>query len=255
VKKLIVTLCVISLTAANTITIEHQEDTGNKKRRRESTQGTETTCCLKKTKLDELASEATSDLDRTADDQSYWDLLPVELKAQVISSLVSKTTFKEFFRYAFVNKEFSSLVLRRLAKIKQLAPSDPFLKVTLELLLLRASVAANIACIRDLLELGTNVNARDENDSSALIIASRYGHSKIVQLLLAHRANLNIVDASGKTAFGWALQNGHTDIVDLLRAYSLKKKKNRDALANCRTWASDNGYGEIADKINTAFNS
>jgi ankyrin repeat protein len=62
-----------------------------------------------------------------------------------------------------------------------------------------------------------DVNATDENGSTALIEAARYGHDDVVRALLAHGADVKAKDRAGKTALMLAVQGGHDAVVRLLK--------------------------------------
>jgi ankyrin repeat protein len=63
-----------------------------------------------------------------------------------------------------------------------------------------------------------NVNAKDHQGVTPLLLASRLGHLFAVKLLLAHPSiNLGIADKIGQTAFIAASRNKMSDIAGLLR--------------------------------------
>jgi ankyrin repeat protein len=66
-----------------------------------------------------------------------------------------------------------------------------------------------------LLEKGADVNAKDDDGRTALMLAAEKGHTEIVQLLLERGANVN-TKIDEKRILLWAAENGHTEIVQLL---------------------------------------
>lgn len=81
-----------------------------------------------------------------------------------------------------------------------------------------------------LLENGARVNARTkksyhsiEKDSTALIIASYYGHEGLVRLLLSHGADKSITNAKGMTALDLAQQYNLTAVIDILGTAPIRK--------------------------------
>src|SRR3982751_1269039 len=76
--------------------------------------------------------------------------------------------------------------------------------------LLRAARAGKDDTVSALLSSpDVNVNATDENGSTALIEAARYGHDDVVRALLTGGADVKAKDRDGKTALMLAVQGGH----------------------------------------------
>ncbi len=64
---------------------------------------------------------------------------------------------------------------------------------------------------------GANVNElNSEYLEPPILIASKNGHTEVVQFLLSRGANVNIQNAMGMTDLLWASVQGHTKIVQLL---------------------------------------
>ena len=70
--------------------------------------------------------------------------------------------------------------------------------------------------VRDLLERGTDVDARDGHGQTALMLAAHAGHREVVEVLIGHRANLNTTAKYGLSALMLAIVAGHADVVRLL---------------------------------------
>ncbi len=64
----------------------------------------------------------------------------------------------------------------------------------------RAIKSGNVQDVRDLLERGVDVDARDRYGQTALMLAPHAGHREVVEALLAHRANPNITAKYGLSA-------------------------------------------------------
>ncbi len=64
-----------------------------------------------------------------------------------------------------------------------------------------------------LIQVGANVNAVDENGSTALMWAAQEGHAGSVTTLLANGADVNIANVSGSTALMYAIGSGNANIV------------------------------------------
>ena len=84
--------------------------------------------------------------------------------------------------------------------------------------LFRATREGNVDMVRSLLASpGVDVNARDENGSTPLLEAARYGHDNICRILIAAGANLKAKDKDGKTALQLAIQGNHDEVVRVLK--------------------------------------
>ncbi|MBU1426388.1 MAG: ankyrin repeat domain-containing protein [Gammaproteobacteria bacterium] len=70
--------------------------------------------------------------------------------------------------------------------------------------------------LHSLLAQGTNIDARDNHDQTALMLAAHAGHREVVELLIAHRANLNVTAKFGLSALMLAIVAGHEEIAILL---------------------------------------
>lgn len=70
--------------------------------------------------------------------------------------------------------------------------------------------------IRDLLSRGIDLNARDRNGQTGLMLAAHAGHLAAVQLLIDHGADLNVRAKFGLSAVMLAVIAGHKEIVQAL---------------------------------------
>ena len=82
--------------------------------------------------------------------------------------------------------------------------------------LLKMAREGQDALIRTLLAAGADVNARDENGRTALLLAALEGHYHTVAALLDADADVEAKDKDGKTAQDLASARGHKEIVLLL---------------------------------------
>ena len=75
----------------------------------------------------------------------------------------------------------------------------------------------DISGAQALLDAGVDINARDQNGSTPLHWAARYGQKQVVELLINKGADVDAKDNSGSTPLDRAIQGNHADITDLLR--------------------------------------
>jgi len=83
----------------------------------------------------------------------------------------------------------------------------------------KAVVYNDIEQVKNILNNGGDVNAIDSDsfrEETPLIIASKKGRTKIVQLLLSKGADHSIKEISGATALRAAVQKGHIEVIKLL---------------------------------------
>ena len=89
--------------------------------------------------------------------------------------------------------------------------------------LIEAASMGDTQKVQTLLEQGTDVNAKDDDGSTALMAAATYGHIEVVQNLLAQGADVNAKDNNGSTAIMMAKKEGHKEIVRILMEAGAKE--------------------------------
>jgi len=93
---------------------------------------------------------------------------------------------------------------------------------------LKAVEEGNTQAVGSFIKKGIDANVRDakfdEEQNTALIIASIYGHKDIVEMLLKAKADPNArYDDGGNTALKLANQKGYTEIADILKNAGAKE--------------------------------
>lgn len=76
-----------------------------------------------------------------------------------------------------------------------------------------AAREGNVSLLKDLLEAGGDMDARDHNNQTLLHIAIRYGKLDSIKFLLASGANPYLVDQAGKSPVYYAQQFGDEKII------------------------------------------
>jgi ankyrin repeat protein len=76
--------------------------------------------------------------------------------------------------------------------------------------------------IKFLLKRGVDIDARNQQGETALIIAAWYGREELAELLLKKGADANVKTRKGLTALKVAKANGYEGIVKKLLAYGAK---------------------------------
>lgn len=99
----------------------------------------------------------------------------------------------------------------------------------LDLSLLRAASAGDLAGARAALEAGALTSARTANGKPALSMAAQNGRLEMVRFLLAKGADVNARDWSGRTPLSHAAQHCRTDVVKALLAAGAKATMKADS--------------------------
>src|SRR4051794_8922962 len=86
----------------------------------------------------------------------------------------------------------------------------------------RLAETGDLRRLEDLLARGVDVNARNQEGATALMMAAYQGQLEVVRALTDHGADLNATDFDGDTAVMLADHSGHEDIVRLLIARGAK---------------------------------
>ncbi len=74
----------------------------------------------------------------------------------------------------------------------------------------------NIAKVKELTDMGADVNAKDYTGQTALIFVSKYGVKEVVELLIQNGVDVNLKDRYNNTALMWAANYGYKEVVELL---------------------------------------
>jgi uncharacterized protein len=118
----------------------------------------------------------------------------------------------------FANRETAETLLQAGADVNQVAKNG--MKVAP---IHSAAASKQLDIARRLLELGANVNARQENGLTALHEVAATGQIEFAKLLLAHNADVNAKTDAGKTPLMFAIAAGQPEMANLLREYGSPK--------------------------------
>jgi ankyrin repeat protein len=84
-------------------------------------------------------------------------------------------------------------------------------------IMMAASVPGNGKMVEFLCQKGADLNIRNMNGATALILATYYNHVDSVEALVKCKADKNIKDMFGHTALDYAEQYEYTRIIELLK--------------------------------------
>ncbi|XP_064909401.1 ankyrin repeat domain-containing protein 29 isoform X4 [Columba livia] len=111
--------------------------------------------------------------------------------------------------------------------------------------LMVASYYGHVDCVRELVLQGADINLQREDGGTALLAACQYGHAKVVETLLKHGANIHDQLYDGASAIFLAAQGGYLDVIRLLLSSGAKVNQPRQD-GTAPLWiASQMGHSEV----------
>ena len=79
-----------------------------------------------------------------------------------------------------------------------------------------------MSVVEILLKRGADVNAKDNDGDTPLLMASEIGPEDVVRLLIEKGADVNAANNLGSTPLTMACEKGHEDVAHLLRMHGSK---------------------------------
>ncbi|XP_042319422.1 kinase D-interacting substrate of 220 kDa isoform X4 [Sceloporus undulatus] len=116
--------------------------------------------------------------------------------------------------------------------------------------LMLAAEQGNLEIVQELIKKGANCNLEDADNWTALISAAKEGHVAIVSELLGCNVNMEHRDMGGWTALMWACYKGRTEVAELL----LEKGANPNTTGLQYSvypiiWAAGRGHSRIVQLL------
>ena len=121
--------------------------------------------------------------------------------------------------------------------------------------LMDASTKRHTEVVRMLIDAGADVNAKNDFSNTALMIASGYyrnDNPEIVRILIQGGADVNAKNDFGSTALMKASQEGHTEIVSMLIDAGADINAKNDYGSTALTLARNPGHTEIEEILKQA---
>ncbi|KAJ9272423.1 hypothetical protein DTO212C5_1608 [Paecilomyces variotii] len=112
-----------------------------------------------------------------------------------------------------------------------------------------AAYRGHVDITRLLIERGCNVDAKEDDGWTALMLASQEGHLPLVNLLVEKSANVNAEEKDGATSLWIASQQGHTEIVRRLLELEAKQLPTRSAQRRPIHQAAQNGHLSVLQML------
>lgn len=115
--------------------------------------------------------------------------------------------------------------------------------------LMLASQYGYTEIVKLLIDKGADLELKGKNGATALILASEYGHIEIVKLLLDNNANINVQAKNGATCLTLASGNKNIEIVKLLIVNGVNLNAQNIHGRSALGWVCENGCTEIANLL------
>ncbi|KAJ9299066.1 hypothetical protein DTO271G3_3308 [Paecilomyces variotii] len=112
-----------------------------------------------------------------------------------------------------------------------------------------AAYRGHVNIARLLIERGCNVDAKEDDGWTALMLASQEGHLPLLNLLIEKSANVNAEEKDGATSLWIASQQGHTAIVRRLLELEAKQLPTRSAQRRPIHQAAQNGHLSVLQML------
>ncbi|KOC69442.1 Kinase D-interacting substrate of 220 kDa [Habropoda laboriosa] len=117
--------------------------------------------------------------------------------------------------------------------------------------LILAATKGKIHFVRELINHGADINAEDGDNWTALLCAAKEGYTDVCIELLEHGADLEHRDMGGWTALMWATYKGRSPTVTMLLAQGADVNAHGNFHISSLLWAAGRGYPDIVKDLIT----
>jgi ankyrin repeat protein len=109
--------------------------------------------------------------------------------------------------------------------------------------LIKAAVKGDYPAALIAVESGADINLKDKNGFTPLMISSNFGHERIVKLLIRRGADINLKAENGDTALSIAEAKKHHEIAELIKKKTIDLNGEADDLMGNAPDGRDNPVG------------
>ncbi len=107
----------------------------------------------------------------------------------------------------------------------------------------------NFEKVKELINKGADIEAKDNNGYTSLIWASSNGHSDVVKVLLEKGADIEAKNVDGDTSLIWASYRGCSEAVKLLLEKGADIEAKDEDGQTSLMWASRRGHSEVVELL------
>ncbi|KAK7871770.1 hypothetical protein R5R35_014036 [Gryllus longicercus] len=115
--------------------------------------------------------------------------------------------------------------------------------------LMVAASKGKLQFVREFIKHGAEVNAEDSDNWTALLCAAKEGYLDICTELIEHGANIEQRDMGGWTALMWATYKGHEEVANLLLENKAEVNAHGNYHISSLLWAAGRGHANIAKNL------
>ncbi|XP_060029572.1 ankyrin repeat domain-containing protein 29 isoform X3 [Erinaceus europaeus] len=103
--------------------------------------------------------------------------------------------------------------------------------------------------VRFLFEFGASTEFRTKDGGTALLAASQYGHMQVVDTLLKHGANIHDQLYDGTAPLWIASQMGHSEVVRVMLLRGAERDATRNDGTTALLKAANKGYNDVIEEL------
>ncbi len=78
--------------------------------------------------------------------------------------------------------------------------------------------------------MGLDINARNDHNQTALMLAAQKGNIDLIKLYIDHGADINLYDNYGDTALSLAERNNHYNVIEFLKTKNANQKRQHNRI-------------------------